>query len=66
VAAVLDGSLGRLAVLVAVAQTVRESRSDGLRPGGRSGFFPVRCSDAPCSGANSPRWHRQSSSPHRA
>jgi hypothetical protein len=46
-AAVRDGSPGRLAVLAATARTIRDSGLDGPRPGGRSDFFPVRYPDGP-------------------
>jgi hypothetical protein len=41
-AAVCNGSLGRLAVLAARARTVHGSEPDGPQPGGRSGAFSTK------------------------
>jgi hypothetical protein len=58
VVAVRDGSPGRLAVLATGARTVRDTGSDGLQPGGRSGAFTARSPDDPSSGSDGPRWRR--------
>jgi hypothetical protein len=57
-AAVCDGSPGRLAVLAAGARTVRGSGPDSPQPSGRSGAFPARGLDGPSSGPDGPRWRR--------
>jgi hypothetical protein len=58
VVAVYDGSPGRLAVLAAGAQTVRDSGPNGLQPGGRIGAFTARSPDGPSSRPDGPRWRR--------
>jgi hypothetical protein len=56
------GGLRRVAessvVLAAEARTVRDSRPNGLQPGGRSGAFTARSPDGPSSGSYGPRWRR--------
>jgi hypothetical protein len=58
VAAVHDGSPGRLAMLAMPAQTVCGSRLNGPRPGDRSSAFPTCCPDGLRSGADGPRWRK--------
>jgi hypothetical protein len=57
-AAVSDGSPGRLAVLAAGAQMVRGSGPDGPQPSGKSGSFPMCSPDGSSSGPDNPRWCR--------
>jgi hypothetical protein len=58
VAAVCDGSPGRLVVLAAGAWTICGSGPDGPQPGGRSDAFPACSPDGPSSWPDSLRWCR--------